>query len=191
MDIRMHGRGGQGIVTLAELTALAAFDCGHEAQAIPSFGSERMGAPVLACCRIGDRPISSREPVTRPDVVVVCDPTLLHSVQVFEGLSPAGWALLNSSRSPSELGLTDLLRRLPAGHLLTLPASELARRIAGSTRANSALFGGLAALTGLFSMAAVDRALHRRFEERVADGQLPIAQGGFDEVSRMLAASHA
>jgi pyruvate ferredoxin oxidoreductase gamma subunit len=191
MDIRMHGRGGQGIVTLAELTALAAFDSGHEAQAIPSFGSERMGAPVLAYCRISDRPISSREPVARPDVVVVCDPTLLHSVQVFEGLSPTGWALLNSSRSPAELGLTDLLHRLPAGHLLTLPASELARRIAGSNRANSAMFGGLAALTGLFPMAAVDRALHRRFEERVADDQLPIAQAGFDEVSRMVAANHA
>lgn len=190
MDIRMHGRGGQGIVTLAELTALAAFDCGHEAQAIPSFGSERMGAPVLAYCRISDRPISSREPVTRPDLVVVCDPTLLHSVQVFEGLSSTGWAVLNSSRSPAGLGLADLLHRLSAGHLLTLPASELARR-SGSNRANSALFGGLAALTGLFSMAAVERSLHRRFSERTAQDQLPIAQAGFEQVSRTLVADHA
>ncbi|MFL6163804.1 MAG: 2-oxoacid:acceptor oxidoreductase family protein [Jatrophihabitantaceae bacterium] len=187
----MHGRGGQGIVTLAELTALAAFDFGHEAQAIPSFGSERMGAPVLACCRVSDRPISSRQPVTRPDLVVVCDPTLLHSVQVFQGLAATGWVLLNSSRPPAELGLSELSQWIPPEQLLTLPATELARQIAGSTRANSALLGGIAAVSGLFGMPAVGRALRRRFGEQLGDAQLAIAEAGFAAVSATLAASHA
>lgn len=88
LQVRFHGRGGQGVVTAAELLSVAAFLDGHEAQAFPSFGSERMGAPVAAFCRISDTPIRLREPVTEPDVVVVVDATLLHHVDVFAGLAP-------------------------------------------------------------------------------------------------------
>ena len=76
-EVRFHGRGGQGVVTAAELLSLAAFDQGEHAQAIPSFGSERTGAPVVAYCRISDRPIRSHDPITTPDAVVVQDPTML------------------------------------------------------------------------------------------------------------------
>ena len=91
LQVRIHGRGGQGVVTAAELLALAAFDEGRYAQAFPSFGSERMGAPVVSFCRIDEREIRVREPVMAPDVLIVIDPTLLHQVDVFGGLAPEGF----------------------------------------------------------------------------------------------------
>ena len=105
LQVRIHGRGGQGVVTAAELLALAAFDEGRYAQAFPSFGSERMGAPVVSFCRIDEREIRVREPVMEPDVLIVIDPTLLHQVDVFGGLRPEGFILINTTRSFDELGL--------------------------------------------------------------------------------------
>src|SRR6188472_2566297 len=81
-QIRIHGRGGQGVVTAAELLSVAAFLEGEHAQAFPSFGSERTGAPVVAFCRIDDRDIRVREPILAPDVLIVQDPTLLHQVDL-------------------------------------------------------------------------------------------------------------
>ena len=91
--MRFHGRGGQGAVTAADLLALAAFEEGRFAQSFPSFGSERMGAPVVAYCRLDEREIRTREPVVEPDCVIVIDPTLVHQVDLFAGLSPEGFCL--------------------------------------------------------------------------------------------------
>src|SRR3954470_21804024 len=96
-QVRIHGRGGQGVVTAAELLSVAAFDDGRHAQAFPVFGSERTGAPVMAYCRIDDRPIRTREPVMRPDALVIQDPTLLHAVDVFAGFAD-GPVLVNTSQ---------------------------------------------------------------------------------------------
>ncbi|HEX4857875.1 MAG TPA: 2-oxoacid:acceptor oxidoreductase family protein, partial [Usitatibacteraceae bacterium] len=96
-QVRIHGRGGQGVVTAAELLSVAAFDEGRHAQAFPSFGSERMGAPVMAFCRIDDKEIRLREPVMHPDALIIQDPTLLHQVDLFSGLSESGLILINSS----------------------------------------------------------------------------------------------
>src|SRR3954470_21255554 len=81
-QVRIHGRGGQGVVTAAELLSVAAFDDGRHAQAFPVFGSERTGAPVMAFCRIDDKPIRTREPVMDPDALVIQDPTLLPSLDL-------------------------------------------------------------------------------------------------------------
>ena len=89
-QIRIHGRGGQGVVTGAEMLSIAAFEQGRHAQAFPSFGSERTGAPVVAFCRIAEREIRLREPVMAPDALIIQDPTLLHQVDVFAGLRPDG-----------------------------------------------------------------------------------------------------
>src|SRR6266571_1117603 len=94
-QVRIHGRGGQGVVTAAEMLSVAAFLEGKYAQAFPSFGSERMGAPVMSYCRIEDRPIRSREPISEPDALIVQDPTLLHQTSIFEGLAPTGYLLVN------------------------------------------------------------------------------------------------
>ena len=113
LQIRIHGRGGQGVVTAAEMLSIAAFEQGRHAQAFPSFGSERTGAPVVAFCRIDDREIRLREPILAPDVLIVQDPTLLHQVDVFQGLKPDGYVLINSQRSFDELGLAEIAAALP------------------------------------------------------------------------------
>src|SRR3954469_17150802 len=97
LQVRFHGRGGQGVVTAAELLSVAAFLDGLHAQAFPSFGSERTGAPVMAFCRVGDAPIRTREPIVDPDALVIQDPTLLHVPGVFAGFAD-GPVLVNTSR---------------------------------------------------------------------------------------------
>src|SRR5579859_6334590 len=90
-QVRFHGRGGQGVVTAAELLAEAAFGEARHAQAFPSFGSERMEAPVMSFCRISDKPIRTHETVTEPDAILVQDPRLPHQPELFAGLNPDGW----------------------------------------------------------------------------------------------------
>ncbi|HEY3820281.1 MAG TPA: 2-oxoacid:acceptor oxidoreductase family protein [Polyangiaceae bacterium] len=162
-QVRFHGRGGQGAVTAAELLSVAAFLEGKHAQAFPSFGPERSGAPVVAFCRIDDRPIRLREPVVEADAVVVQDATLLHSVDVFQGLGPHGFVLLNSSKSLDGLGLPDLVSRLDPSHARAVDASAVAQRCLGRPLANAALLGGLAALTRAVGLDAVVEAIATRF----------------------------
>jgi pyruvate ferredoxin oxidoreductase gamma subunit len=182
-QVRIHGRGGQGVVTAAELLSVAAFDDGRHAQAFPTFGSERMGAPVTAFCRISEQPIRSREPVAHPDAVVVQDPTLLHHVDLFTGLSLSGYVVLNSSRSPAELGISELADRLPSGHLITVAATDLARTHTGRPLPNAALLGAFAALTGAVSLASVVRAIRERFPGRVGDVNAAAAEVAFAAAS--------
>jgi pyruvate ferredoxin oxidoreductase gamma subunit len=191
-QVRIHGRGGQGVVTAAELLSLAAFDDGRHAQAFPSFGSERTGAPVVSFCRIDEREIRSREPVAVPDALIVQDATLLHQVDVFGGLRPEGYVLINSIRSFDELGLGDWAGDFHHEHLLTVPASGLAREHVGQARPNAALLGGLAALTGVVSLDAVVKAIRTRFPGKLGDGNAAAAEDCFAFVGRELEAlSHA
>ena len=162
-QVRFHGRGGQGVVTSAELLSTAAFLDERHAQAFPSFGSERMGAPVVAFCRVDDRPIRSHEPIAEPDVVVIQDATLLHQVDVFGGLGPDGIVLVNTTRTPDQLGLGDLAPRLGAGAVVTVPASALAREHLGRPLPGAPLLGALAAVTGIVSAASLAAAIGERF----------------------------
>ena len=116
-QVRFHGRGGQGVVTAAELLASAAFLQDRYAQAFPSFGSERMGAQVMSFCRIDDKPIRTREPVTEPDALLIQDPTLLHQSDLFAGLTANGYVLVNSTKGFAELGLAELAAQHPADRL--------------------------------------------------------------------------
>jgi len=176
LEVRIHGRGGQGVVTAAELLSIAAFREGRHAQAFPSFGSERMGAPVVSFCRIDREPIRLREPIVTPDVVVVQDPTLLLSVDVFAGLDAGGFVLINSSRGFAELGLGDWVERLPPGHARCVPATDLARQHLGRPLPNAALLGGLAGLTGAVTLDSLGAALRERFSAPVADRNLAAAR---------------
>src|SRR4051794_25945191 len=147
-EVRIHGRGGQGVVTAAELLALAAFLEDRHAQAFPSFGSERTGAPVVSFCRIDDREIRLREPIMAPDALIVQDPTLLHQVDVFGGMRPGGAIVVNTGRTLDALGLAEFARDY---RLLTVPATRIARERVGRPMPNAALLGGFAALTGVVS----------------------------------------
>ena len=182
LEVRFHGRGGQGVVTAAELLSVAAFLDGHEAQAFPSFGSERMGAPVLSFCRISDAAIRVREPVTQPDAVVVLDAGLLHQVDVFAGLSPTGYVLINSVHSLRELGVQELADRHDCERLVTLPATELARRHLGKPLPNICLLGAFAALTGSVSLGSIEVAVKGRFAAGVAELNVAAARAGYENV---------
>lgn len=174
--VRIHGRGGQGAVTAAELLSVAAFDEGRHAQAFPTFGSERTGAPVVSFCRIDDRPIRLREPVTDPDALVVQDPTLLHQVDLFAGLRPEGFLVVNTSATLESLGLGDLVARLTPQHVVAVPATEIAREHLGRPLPNAALLGAVAALTGQVSLAAVCAAIRDRFPGAVGEGNARAAE---------------
>jgi pyruvate ferredoxin oxidoreductase gamma subunit len=176
-EVRIHGRGGQGVVTAAELLSVAAFVEGRRAQAFPSFGSERTGAPVVAYCRIAERPIRLREPVLRPDVVIVQDATLLGQVDVLAGLAADGLILVNSARTASELGLSRY-----AGQAFTVPATRLAREHVGRPLPNAALLGGVAALCRLVSLASVQAAIRDRFPGAIADGNAAAAAAAYEIV---------
>ena len=169
LQIRIHGRGGQGVVTAAEMLSFAAFEQGRHAQAFPSFGSERTGAPVVSFCRIDDKPIRSREPISAPDVLIIQDAHLLHQVNVFQGLVPDGYVLINSGRSISQLGLDEVAARMTAGRMITLPATEIALKHLGRPLPNAVLLGGFAAQTGMITLAAVVQAIHDKFKGAVAD----------------------
>lgn len=175
----MHGRGGQGVVTAAELLSVAAFLDGHEAQAFPSFGSERMGAPVMSFCRIADEPIRVREPVTSPDAVVVVDASLLHHVELFAGLTPDGFVLINSARSLDELGIEELNDRHQPDRIVTIPATDIARELLGRPLPNVCLLGAFAALTGVVKLASIEAAVTERFRSTVADLNIQAARAAY------------
>ena len=175
-EVRLHGRGGQGIVTAAELLAVAAFLDGREAQAFPSFGSERMGAPVVSFCRVSPAPIRVREPVTQPDAVVVVDATLLHQADVFAGVHRDSRILINSVRTPAELGLVDLVQRVDAGWVRCVPATELAREHLGRPMPNVCVLGAFAASTALVSLESLEHAVRERFSPELAEANIRAAR---------------
>jgi pyruvate ferredoxin oxidoreductase gamma subunit len=183
-QVRLHGRGGQGTVTAAELLSVAAFFEGQFAQAFPSFGSERMGAPVMAFCRLHGAQIRLREPVVQPDAVLIQDATLLHSVDVFQGLRAGGYVLVNTGKQLSDLGLDDLVARLPRDHVQTVPATELALRHTGKPVPNAGLLGAFAALTGTVRLTSLEEALRSRFRPQVAEANVAAARDAYAGAAR-------
>jgi len=179
-QVRIHGRGGQGVVTAAELLSVAAFLEGKHAQAFPSFGSERMGAPVISFCRLDDREIRLREPVAAPDAVIIQDPTLLHSVDVFQGLKPDGFILINSTRSFDELGIADFVAKFPAHHVCDVGATELALKHVKRPVPNAALLAGFAAISGQLHMASIEAAIRQRFAGATGDANVAAAREAYE-----------
>lgn len=188
-EVRIHGRGGQGVVTAADLLALAAFSESRFAQSFPNFGPERTGAPVIAYCRLDEKPIRTREPVVAPDALIVIDPTLVHQVDLFSGLAPGGFVLVNTTRTFDELGLGLLFTRFQRDHLVTAPASEIAQRHTGRSLPNAALLGGFAAMTAEVSLDAVHTAIRDRFKDNpeVAERNLAAASEVYQHVGDTMA----
>jgi pyruvate ferredoxin oxidoreductase gamma subunit len=181
-QVRIHGRGGQGVVTGAEMMSIAAFLGGRHAQAFPSFGSERTGAPVVAFCRMDDKEIRLREPIMQPDAIIIQDPTLLHQVDVFGGLKKDGYILINTTRTFAEMGLGDFVKDFRQERLLIVPATELAIKHVGRPVPNVPLLGAFAALGGLISLDAVKQAIAQKFSGAVAKGNQAAAKEAYDIV---------
>jgi pyruvate ferredoxin oxidoreductase gamma subunit len=165
-QVRIHGRGGQGVVTSAELLAVAAFDGGLHAQAFPVFGSERTGAPVMAFCRIDTRPIRTHEPITAPDAIVIQDPTLLPMLDLTAPL-----VIVNTTKVVTA-----------PGRVVTVPASAIAREHLGRPLPGAPLLGALAAASGIVTLGALGAAIEERFPPEVAAGNVAAAGAAYTEV---------
>ena len=173
-------------MTGAEMLSIAGFLGGQHAQAFPSFGSERTGAPVVAYCRMDDHEIRLREPVMEPDAIIIQDPTLLNQVDVFSGLKKNGYILINTTRTFQELGLGEFVKDFQPDHLLTVGATELSMKYVGRPVPNVPLLGAFAAATGLITLEAVQAAISQKFKGAVAQGNQDAARDAYE-----LAKQHA
>jgi pyruvate ferredoxin oxidoreductase gamma subunit len=178
-EVRIHGRGGQGVVTAAELLSVAAFNDGRHSQAFPSFGSERTGAPVVAFCRIGDRTIRAHDPIASPDALLIVDPTLLRQVDVFGGAPDDAYVLINTARDLESLGLDGLRDRFGRARVRTVPATDLAREHVGRPLPNAAMLGAFSALTGAVSIDSVAAAIRARFRGAIGEGNVAAATAAY------------
>ena len=181
IEIRIHGRGGQGNVAAAELLALAAFDDGYQVQAFPAFGAERTGSPVQAFVRLSSKPIRLRSQVYQPDVVIVQDPALGRTAEVFAGLKPGGVVLLNAESEPPFTPPDSTAR------VFTVPATRIAAEVVGRPIPNAVMLGAFTAATGLVELSSLTTAILDRFAGELAVKNARAAVTGRDSVIQVRA----
>ena len=175
-EVRIHGRGGQGSVTLGHLIAEAAFEEGKWSQAFPQFGVERRGAPVEAFARIADEKIRDRSHVYEPDYVIVQDRSLIEFVDVCKGLSADGMMLVNTSDDPSALDIdTD-------AEVVTVDATEIALEHLGRPIMNTSLMGAFAKITGVIELESVERVIMSEFPGSIGEKNVAASTAAFQEV---------
>lgn len=179
IEVRWHGRGGQGAWTASELLARAAVYEGKYIQSFPEFGPERMGAPVTAFTRISTEPIRIHCSVYNPDVVAVLDPTLLKTVPVAEGLNDDGVIIINSKDN-----LVEIRKSLNSdkGKVWATPATEIAIKILGMPITNTAMLGTVARVTGIISLESLDRIIKERFRRDLAERNFAVVKEAYQEV---------
>jgi pyruvate ferredoxin oxidoreductase gamma subunit len=176
LEIRIHGRGGQGNVVAAYLLADAACRAGRHCQAFPAFGAERRGAPVTAFVRIARRPILRRDAVKAPSFLIVQDATLLHDAELTAGLLPGGGILVNSSLDAAQI------RERHGLAVVAIPASAMAEELLGRKVPNVALLAAFNSLTGLFTEAVLEAALRERFSTRMPEQNAALARAAAQSV---------
>jgi len=165
IEIRWHGRGGQGVVTAGKLLAETALGTGQYFQAFPDYGPERMGAPIRSYTRLSSRPITIHSQIENPDIVLVLDPTLLGTVPVAEGLKEDGVLLVNTSMRPEEVRE---ITGFHTGKVFTVDASHIAIEEMGREITNTPMLGAFARATGLFELDALEEQIRRWFGNKVA-----------------------
>ncbi len=180
LEVRWHGRGGQGAWTASELLARAAIAEGKFIQSFPEFGPERMGAPVTAFTRISTEPIKIHCAVYNPDVVAVLDPTLLKTVRVADGLSEDGGSIIiNSKEAPSEMRKALGTEK---GKVWTVQATEISMKILGMPITNTAMLGAVAKVTGIVGLETIDKMIKGRFKPDVAEKNFRVVQEAYQEI---------
>lgn len=177
IEIRWHGRGGQGAVTSVELLALAAIEEGKYAQGFPAFGPERRGAPVLAFNRVNNRQIKVRSGIYNPDVVVVLDSSLVRLVNVTEGLKTDGILIVNTTKTSKEIA-EEL--KFP-GKVFTVDATHIAREELGTPITNTTMLGALIKATGIIKLESLKVPLEHRFG-KIANKNIKACKRAFDEL---------
>jgi 2-oxoacid:acceptor oxidoreductase gamma subunit (pyruvate/2-ketoisovalerate family) len=179
LEVRWHGRGGQGAWTASELLARAVIHEGRYIQSFPEFGPERMGAPVAAFTRISTEPIKIHCAVYNPDVVAVLDPTLLKSVRVADGLSENGKIIINSRENVAEVRK---MLNTDKGELWVVPATEIAIKILGAPITNTAMLGAFARVTGTVKLESVEKVVKERFRVDLAEKNFAVIKESYGEV---------
>jgi 2-oxoacid:acceptor oxidoreductase gamma subunit (pyruvate/2-ketoisovalerate family) len=179
LEVRWHGRGGQGAWTASELLARAAIYEGKYIQSFPEFGPERMGAPVTAFTRISTEPIRIHCAVYNPDVVAVLDPTLLKAVPFTDGLDEKGTILINSKDNPAEIRK---IFNTNKGKVWSVSATEIAIKILGMPITNTAMLGAVARVTGIVSLESIEKVVGERFRRDIAEKNFAVIKEAYEEV---------
>jgi len=175
IEIRIHGRGGQGSVTAAELIATAAFYDGKYSQGFPNFGVERRGAPVTAFARIDNKFIRLRSQIYDPKYIIIQDATLIDGVDVFDGAKSGTVVLINSEKPATEF-------KAPKGvEIKTIAATKIAMEIIGKPIINTILLGAFAALSGEIKLKSVEQAITEKFTDKeIVQKNILAAREGFE-----------
>lgn len=160
-QIRIHGRGGQGVVTAAELIAISAFYDGWHSQAFPSFGVERTGAPVEAFARLDKNPIRTREHIYQPDILIIQDATLLDTIDVTKGCNDKTKVIVNTTKPKSELNI-----KLPQENIFTIDATKIALEEIGKNVVNTVILGAFAKDSGFLKLDSLKKAIKEKFSEK-------------------------
>lgn len=176
IEIRIHGRGGQGNVVAAYLLAMAAFEEQRYGQAFPNFGAERRGAPVIAFVRISDKPIRRRNQVLHPEFLIIQDQALLHVQGILDGIVPNGGVLVNSTISSEVLSQQFNL------DIISIPATGLAKQILGRPVPNTALLAAFLGLTGMLTQESLARVLQKRFKGATLEKNLKLIEAAIEMV---------
>jgi len=181
-EIRLHGRGGQGAKTAAQLIVETAIDLGKHIQAFPEYGPERSGAPVQSYARISDKPIHVYSPITHPDVVLVIDPTLIGPINVAAGLGKKDIMIVNSDQSVEDM------RKLTKfnGKIYILDATKISIDCLGRNIPNTPILGALAKITGVISLKSLAKKIEAHFLRKLGrektDANIKAIKRGSDEV---------
>jgi len=185
VEIRWHGRGGQGTVTAAKVLADACLSGGRYVQAFPEYGPERAGAPLRAFNRISSHEIRMHCPVLHPQVISVVDATLLDSINVSDGVTEDGIFVVNTSKTPQEV--REKLHAGPKQRVCVIDASKIALECIGRDLPNAPMLGALCKITGLVTLEHlledVRKSFGKKFAQKIIDGNLEATRRGFEEVN--------
>ncbi len=176
IEIRLHGRGGQGAVTASRIIATAAYEEGKYSQAIPMYGTERRGAPLTAFVRIDDVRVRERELVHNPEISIVLDPLIAKQQAVVDSLKPGGLVLLNTAYPPEEVKIGGDFK------VATVDATTIALETLGRPITNTAILGAFAKITGLLKVESLEKAIKKFFPGRLGDMNIAAVKRSYDEV---------
>jgi len=184
VEIRWHGRGGQGTVTAAKVLADACLSGGRHVQAFPEYGPERAGAPLKAYNRIASKELRMHCPVLEPDVVAVVDATLLDSINITEGAKEDTTFIVNTAKDPREIRTK--LNVGPKQRVVTIDATKIALDCFGRAMPNSPMLGTVCMVTGLVSLEHlledVKKSFGKKFSQKIIDGNIEATKRGYEEV---------
>ncbi len=176
IEIRFHGRGGQGAVTASRIIAIAAYEEGQYSQAIPMYGTERRGAPLTAFVRLDNQRVRERELVHNPDISVVLDPLIAKQQAVVDNLKPGGLVLLNTHENPEDVKLGGDFK------VATVDATTIALETLGRPITNTAILGAFAKVTGVVKVESIEKAIKKNFPGRLGDMNIAAVKRSYEEV---------